>query len=135
MSKLNIKKLAQEIYDSLKDKEGEEFLDVSRKVVHRMKDMRMLSKADSIFGEIGKISDLEHNLIRAEVTSSVKLSKKIVTEIEDEIKRRYKVKEVILSLHDDPKILGGFKIRVRDEIIDSTLLNKISQLQEYLLKN
>lgn len=135
MAKPNIKNLAREIYDSLKDADGQEFLDISREVLQRMRNLQMLSKADAILREIERISDKDNNLIRAEVTSSVKLSKKVISEIEDEIRKRYKVREVVLSLHDDPQILGGFKIKVNDQIIDSTLIKKVSQLQEYLLKN
>ena len=59
--------------------------------------------------------------------------KKIELEIEDFIKKRYKAKNTVLEFEVNEKLLGGIKIQVGDEIIDTTLKNKIKKLENYLI--
>ena len=93
----------------------------------------MLSKSKEIISQLEKIIDKNEEVVRAMISSKEKISKKIVEEVEDFIKKRYKAKNTILEFTIDPKLLGGIKIEVGDEIIDTTLKNKIKKLENYLI--
>lgn len=46
------------------------------------------------------------------------------------IEKKTRINKVITSIN--PEILGGFKLRVGDEVWDETLLNKIYQIKEVI---
>ena len=100
-----------------------------------MQEKHMLIKKDQILEALQKIVDKEENIIRARISTKNKLAEKDLKEIEEFIKRRYDAKEVVLDKKENPKLLGGIKIEVKDEIIDITLANKLHQLQNYLITN
>jgi F-type H+-transporting ATPase subunit delta len=93
----------------------------------------LLSKSKEILAQLEKIIDKNEEIVRAKISSKEKISKKIVDEIEDFIKKRYKAKNTLLEFVIDPKLLGGIKIEIGDEIIDTTLKNRIKKLENYLI--
>lgn len=135
MATVSIKNLATAIYESSKGKEGKE-LDVlmvdSAKLIA---DKHLLGKSEQLLSALEKIIDQEHGVTRATATSKIKLNTKMKEEVEEFIKKRFKAKEVILELKEDPSALGGIKIEIGDEVIDTTLRNRLNQLQNYLITN
>lgn len=94
-----------------------------------------MNKSKEILNGVRKITDKEGGVIRAKVSSRITLEKKIIDEIEDFIKKRYQAQNIVLEFETDKKLLGGIKIEVGDEIIDTTLKNKINKLENYLITN
>ena len=135
MASTSIKNLAQAIYESSLTKEGKE-LDVAiDKCALYLKNKNLLGKKEEILNALEKIVNKENSVIKAKVTTEMKLQTDVTKEIEEFIKKKYKAKEVILEEKVDKKILGGVKIEIEDDIIDVTLRNKIKQLQNYLITN
>ena len=94
-----------------------------------------MGKKEEILKALEKIVNKENGILKAKITTEIKLNEEIVKEIEEFIKKKYKAKEVILELKEDKELLGGIKMEIEDEIIDATLRNKIKQLQTYLITN
>ena len=135
MASISIKNLASAIYESTLSKKGVDLDYVIEKSAIFIKDRNLISKKENILEELEKIINTEEGIMKVKVSSNSKLDEKTEKEINDFIKSKYKAKEVMLDLHEDPKLLGGIKIEIGDEIIDTTLSNKIHQLQDYLIKN
>ena len=135
MATVSIKNLAYAIYESSKDKEGTDLDIVMKNSVQMISDKHLLSKSHLILSELEKIVDNEKGRLRVRVNSKTKITDKAQEEIIDFIKKRFKIKEVILELKEDPKLLGGIKLEIGDEIIDTTLKHKLDQLQNYLITN
>lgn len=135
MAKISVKNLASAIYESLEDKGGAILDSTILNAIYLIRDKHMMGKKDLILDEIQKIIDKKNETIRAKVSSKTKITEKIHKEIEEYIKKKYKVKEVILELKEDQKLLGGTKIEIEDEIIDMTLKGKLNQLHNYLITN
>lgn len=135
MATVSTKTIAQAIYEASHGKEGKDLSVVLENTTKILAAKHLLSKAPEILSELQDIIDKKEGIVRAHVESSHKLSKAIHDEIEDELKKRYKAKEVHLEVTENPKLLGGMKIQVRDEIIDLTLATKINQLQHYLIEH
>ncbi len=135
MAKISVNNLASAIYESLKDKEGISFDESSSNIIKIMQDKHMLIKKDQVLDALQKIVDKEENTVRARISTKNKLVEKDLKEIEDFIKRRYNAGEIVLDKKENPKLLGGIKIEIKDEIIDLTLANKLHQLQNYLITN
>ena len=135
MSKISIKNLAQAIYESSQGKEGVDLDDVIKSSVTFIRDKNLLSKSKDILEALEGIIDKENGVVKARVSAGHKLGNELEKEIEGIIKRKYKADKVIIEEKENPKLLGGIKIEVGDEVIDTTLSNKINQLQNYLIKN
>lgn len=135
MATTSIKNLAQAIYESSLDKEGKE-LDVAiGKCALYLKNKNLLGKKEEILKTLEKIVNKEKGIVKVKVTTEIKLKTEVVKDIEEFIKKKYKIKEVVLEEQVDQKLLGGIKIEIEDDIIDATLANKIKQLQDYLITN
>ncbi len=135
MASISIKNLAYAIYDSSLDKEGKELDSILEKSVVFLQDKNLLGKKKEILEELEKIINRNNGIVKAKISSSEKLKDEGRKEIEDFIKKRYKANEVIIEQEVDPKLLGGIKIEIGDDIIDTTLSSKIHQLKNYLIKN
>ncbi|HAE36903.1 MAG: ATP synthase subunit delta [Candidatus Nomurabacteria bacterium GW2011_GWF2_35_66] len=135
MASISIKNLASAIYESSQDKEGADLESAILKCATYLKNKNLLGKKEEILKALQKIVNKDNGIINAKVSTEIEIKVGAKKEIEEFIKKRYKAKEVILEEKIDPKLLGGIKIEIGDEIIDATLANKIHQLQDYLIKN
>ncbi len=133
MATISINNIARAIYESSLGKDGAELDVVTKKAIDLISKKHLMSKSKEILTELEKIVDKHEEVIRAKISSKIKLNKKITDEIDDFIKKRYKAKNTVLEFIIDEKLLGGIKIEVGDEIIDTTLKNKIKKLQNYLI--
>lgn len=135
MAKISVNNLAQAIYESLKDKDGLSFDATLKNTVSLIRDKHMIGKMEEILKSIQNIIDKEDGVVRVKINTKSKIEDKEILEIEEIIKKKYKVKEVVLDKKENPKLLGGIKIEIGDEVIDMTLINKLHQLQNYLITN
>lgn len=135
MAIISIKNLTQAIYDSSLGKEGKVLDDILLKTATFLKNKNLLGKKEEILKSLEKIINKEQRIIKIKVSAETKLKTETQKEIEEFIKKKYKTKEVIIEEKIDPKLLGGIKIEIGDDIIDATLSNKIKQLQTYLITN
>lgn len=133
MSTISINNIASAIYESSIGKDGVELDAVAKNAASIISKKHLLSKSKEILILLEQIVDKNEEVVRAKISSRIKIDKKINDEIEEFIKKRYKVKNAMLEFKIDPKLLGGIKIEIGDEIIDTTLKNKITKLQNYLL--
>ncbi len=135
MATISVNNIARAIYESSENKTGKELEGVTKRAIDMISKKHLMSKSNEILNELEKIIDKNEEVVRAKISSRIKLDKKINDEIENYIKKRYKAKNTILEYIIDEKLLGGIKIEVGDEIIDTTLKNKIKKLQKYLINS
>jgi F-type H+-transporting ATPase subunit delta len=135
MATISIKNIARAIFESSYGKDGASLDAVTKKAVDLISKKHLLSKSKEVLYELEKIVDKSKEVVRAKISSRIKIDKKETDEIEDFIKKRYKAKNAVLEFSINPKLLGGIRIEVGDEIIDMTLKNKIKKLQNYLITN
>jgi F-type H+-transporting ATPase subunit delta len=133
MATISINNLARAIYESSEKKDGMELDIVMKKAVSLISKKHLMSKSKEILTQLEKIIDKDEEVVRAKISSRIKIDKKVTDEIDDFIRKRYKAKHTVLEFVVDEKLLGGIKIEVGDEIIDMTLKNKIKKLQDYLI--
>jgi ATP synthase F1 delta subunit len=135
MATISIKNIAQAIYESSHDKDEASLNILMKDVVNLINKKRLFTKTDKILKTLEKIIDENNGVTRVKISSHGKLQDKDKKEIEEFIKKKYKSKEVELSIIEDEKLLGGIKIETGDEILDMTLSNKVQKLQNYLIEN
>lgn len=129
------KNFAEAVYESTKGKSGVTLTHALENVVSFMQKNQLIGKKNEILKELEKIIDTDENIVRAKVKSADVLSKKILTELEENLKKKYKAKEVEIDSIVDKKLIDGFTIEIHDEIIDLSLSHRLHQLQTYLIKN
>lgn len=133
MAKFSTNNIAHAIYAATKDKEGKDLDVVIKNTAQMLKNKHLLSRSPDILKKLEEIIDKENGIVKAEVHSKEKLSKKMTEEVGELIRKRYKAKEIMIYHTEDKKLLGGIRIQVGEEIIDLTLKNKLKQLQDYLI--
>lgn len=131
----SIKNLAEAIYQNAKGKNGAELSATLANAVEFMDKHQLLGKSKEILSQLEKIIDKDEKVLRAKVTSSTVLSKKMLEELEENLKKRYKAKDVEIDTKEDSNLINGLKIEANDEIIDLTLRARLHQLQTHLIKN
>jgi F-type H+-transporting ATPase subunit delta len=124
--------IARAIYLMFKDKSSSEQKNISEKVVKFLFKKRLLSKAPEILLRLKKIINGEEGRIEVKVSSPEALNHQTKIHLEQVLKKRYLVKEVVFVENIDKKLLGGIKIEVNDEVVDLSVKNKIEKLKEYL---
>lgn len=135
MATISVNNIASAIYESSQGKDGAELDIVMKKAVNLISKKHLMSKSKEILNQLERIIDKKDGVVRVKISSRIKIDKKIIDEIEDFIKKRYKVKQAVLEFSIDEKLLGGMRIEVGDEIIDVTTKSKIKKLQNYLITN
>jgi ATP synthase F1 delta subunit len=133
--KLSPKTIAEAIHLGSKDKQGKELSVFLEDSVAFLGKNRMIGKYKEILDYLEKLIDKNEKRLRVEVTSAEKLPHKILTELTENLKRRYKAEEIEIDQKEDATLIAGVKVRVLDEVIDMTLSNKLHQLQTHLMKN
>lgn len=135
MPNVSVKNIARAVYESSKGKDESSLSDLFKNTTRLIYKKHLLNKSKEILLELEKIIYKENDTIKVKASSKTKIDKVGQSEIEDFIKKRYKVKNVILDLEINEKLLGGIKIQVGDEIIDTTFKNKLRKLENYLINN
>ncbi len=133
MSKISTKNIALAIHESTKGKTDGALHKSVADVVEYLAKKRLLSKAPDILKQLEKIIDKEEGTVQAKITYKKSPPRKIIDDLEEMLKKRYKAKTILVEEKEDKNVLGGIKIEVGDEILDLTLKNKMNQLENYLI--
>jgi len=77
---------------------------------------------------------LENKILEAEVTSAGDLEEDQIKDIVGRLEKRFRQK-VVPSAATDPRLLGGFRVRVRDEVCDYSVKFHLEKFRERLLNS
>ncbi|NMB99946.1 MAG: ATP synthase F1 subunit delta [Thermoanaerobaculaceae bacterium] len=94
---------------------------------------RRISLWNDIEKEIYEISDQIDGVVRGKIVSFPALSEKEKEEIQKEISAKLN-KKVVLIEETDPKVIGGFKVKIGSKVFDSTFETALAEMKNYLLK-
>ncbi len=133
MAKISNKDIASAIYLTLQGKSGSELAQGLKDATKFLARKRLLSKSPYILNELSDIIDRSEGRIKVKIKSATKIGDHAMHDIKKELLHKYQAKEIQVIEEHDEKLLGGMRIEVNNEVIDLTLKNKITQLQEYLI--
>ena len=134
MATLSNNDIARAIYFAVKGKSPHEQSQMFKRTAQFLNKHRLISKTGEILSRLQKIINEDEGKVVALISSKKKLDEHEKKELSRALSKRYRGKTVVIEEKIDEKLIGGFKIEAEDEQIDVTLRNKISQLQEYLIK-
>lgn len=103
---------------------------VEAKVTRAIKTLRILPRSKAIFAMTEFLTQLkrkerEHTLY---IESTTPLSSSQINKVKKFVEKKSKITKVLVNIN--PEILGGFKLKVGDEIWDETVAGKIRQIKE-----
>ncbi|MDP3973877.1 MAG: F0F1 ATP synthase subunit delta [Candidatus Daviesbacteria bacterium] len=101
-----------------------------KKALSILKDLKSLPRSQAIFAVSEFLKGLKKRQDQATlvIESSVPLSKPQYRSIVKKMKKEFLINEAKNIVN--PEILGGFKIKIGDTVLDYSLSNKISQVRE-----
>jgi F-type H+-transporting ATPase subunit delta len=133
MKRSDEKKIGEFLFDTLTEsKSASEDKRVIDAFVHTLTNKRLLDHADSILNELSCKIDETKGIIRADVIVSEPLSHAAQSIIRSALVKRYAVKDIILAERIDPTVIGGIKIKIKDEVFDATIKNRLVTLAKKL---
>ena len=135
MATISNNDIARAIYLHTKDLGGSALDGAIKKSVVFLARRNLLGKSADILKSLQKMVYDEAGALEVKVSSKDKLSEESKKEISSILKKRYGDKELIWQDHIDETVLGGFKLEIKDELIDMTLKSKIKNLQKHLIEH
>ena len=133
MAKISIQNIAQAIAENTRGKSGGDLEMANKNTVQFLHKKKLLGRSEEILESVGKILDKENGVVRVKILSAKKIESHEQKEIEENIKNKYGAKEIVSEYIEDKDLLGGMKIVIGDEILDSTYRNKLNQLANHLI--
>lgn len=108
---------------------------LENQVVKSIKILKSVSKTEAIFAlseylKALKRKQREHTLL---IETTIPLSTSQIAKVKKIVEKKVKVTKIVTQIN--PEILGGFKIRVGDEIVDETILGRIKQIKEAIVSS
>ena len=134
MATLSNNDIAQAIYLSFKDKKENETATLTANVIKFLVKKRLFSRSKDILARFEKIVNKEQGILNIEVSSIKKLDDTTKDNLKKILEKKYKAKQILFTEKIDQSLLGGIKIKVKVEVIDLTIFNKLKKLQEYLTR-
>ena len=134
MTRITPKNFALALYSATKGKVGGDFEKLIKRGVQVLQDKRMIGKSKDILSALEHIVDTDTGTVRMKVTTAKKLESEKRMKLEHEIKEKYKAKVVISEYFEKAELLGGMRVEVGDEVIDSTYKNGLQKLEKFLIQ-
>ncbi|KIS04248.1 ATP synthase F1 sector delta chain [Paucilactobacillus wasatchensis] len=88
----------------------------------------------AIIDEFERRYDIYKQRVHADVVTAVKLDETQKSELVQTFAKRIGAKQVLLSEHVDPTILGGAIMSANNQTLDGSLSSKIEQIRRLLVK-
>ena len=134
MTKISSKNIAEAVYEATEGKSGGDLEVAIKRSAQILKDKRMLGKSDEVISALSNIFDKKTGTIRAKITTAKNIKQEEKSRLENEIKERYKAQNVISEFFEKEELLGGMKVEVGDEVLDSTYSHKLHKLEKFLMQ-
>lgn len=132
--KISSKNIAEALYASTKGKTGNELALTLKHGVKILSKKRLLGQSQDIMKALQNIIDKKDNVVRAKIITAKSLSSEEKKKVEHQIKEKYKVELIVSEFFENSDLLGGMRIEVKDEVLDTTYKNKLQRLEKFLIK-
>ncbi len=98
------------------------------KVMAEANDLELLGE---VADRIDQVSTGKLTVLKAEVTSAIKLTEKEQTQIRARLVEEHG-EDLVFTFTVDPALLGGLRVRVGDHLVDNSVASRLSALRESL---
>ena len=134
MAKISSKNIAEAVYNATVGKSKQNLVAVLKRSAQMFQKKRMLNKSGEILSALQDIFDKKEGAIRMKVMTAGDIGYEEKSKLENEIKEKYKAKIVISEFFEKKELLGGMRVEIGDEVIDSTYRKKLHELENFLMQ-
>jgi F0F1-type ATP synthase delta subunit len=134
MPKTSPKNIAEAIYTASQNKSGADLEAVLKRAALFLKNKRLLNRGDTVLALLEDIIDKKTNTIRAKITTRERMDDRERKHIEESIRERYKAEKVVSEFFEDGEVLGGMRVEVGDEVLDTTYRKRLQKLEKFLIQ-
>lgn len=133
--KYTSKQYAEALYEILKDKSSDEKLALFQNFIKLLKSKKDFKKLRFIESELLEIERSEKNIVDVEILSPFTVSNKT----KNEIKKIFSFfvsgdeKEIRIKNKIDEDLIGGFKARMGDYLVDASVRNLLLKLKKNIV--
>ncbi len=132
MGILTNNEIAENIFSLIKNTNQKGLVEIIEKVVF-LDRQRLAGQTKIILSSIKDILYKQNKILEVDLISAILLENSQKEKLSLILKNSFDANEIIFNEKIDKDVLGGFKIEVKDEVIDLTLRKKILKLQEHLI--
>lgn len=125
------KKQLQKIIRQLTDASFEEGKLRESQVVKSIKILKSFPQSVEALGEYLKSIKAVQRKYTMVVETSIPLHPSTLKKMRKIVEKRNKITKVLVNVN--PEILGGFKLKIGDEVWDESILGKINQVKEVII--
>lgn len=133
MNKISTKNIIEAIEKEVSGKTGGELQASIKKIVRFLYNRKLLNKSKEILDGLEEKINKKEGRIKVKIKSAKKISDEKKKELEQHLKSKYKAIHIEGIYSEDKNLLGGMRIEVGEEVIDTTYRNKLNQLEKYLI--
>lgn len=126
--KFTAEKYARVLYDITDGKSEDEISSAISSFVSILKENEDLAIYKEITKRFESLWKEKKSVVEAEVISASDLDESRISDIKEFLKEKYKKKNSIVKIVKDSSVVGGFIIRVEDEVIDASISGKLKRL-------
>lgn len=134
MARLSNNDIANAIYIGAKNKQGNDLNLFMQDVVKFLVQKKLFSKRKDILKTLEKIIDKDNSLLQVNLYTKNKIDENFKKELSSILQKKYQVKNIIFNEKINENLIDGFRLEIDDEIIDTSISNKLKKLQTYLTK-
>jgi F-type H+-transporting ATPase subunit delta len=132
--KISVKQYSQTLFDLTDGKSEQEILGIVSKFAELLKKDGQLKNSQKIMDKFSAIYNDAHQIVEARVISARELSVAQITDVKEFVKKKYLAKDVVIENAVNEKVRGGLIIKVRDEVIDGSVVSQLKRLKNELMK-
>lgn len=123
------KKQLQKIVRNLSETSFKDGIVLEAQVIKAIKALKTLPKPEAIeaLGEYLKAIKRMERQFTMYIETAIPLPEATVRKMRKIVEKKSKITKIVTNIN--PEILGGFKLRVGDEVWDETILGKIEQVK------
>lgn len=134
MRKIGTKEYAELLFSITQETSEQECTQLLQGFVSLLSKHRVLSRITAIEKQYSQLVDEREGRLRAVLQSPIPIPALTRTEIENELKIIFDKKEILLHEMIDPTLIGGWKIRTENYLIDRSIQGRLDKLKATLIK-
>lgn len=134
MTKISPKIVAEALYLATNGKSGQDLDLALQRALQFLRNKHMLGQSEEVLRILQNIIDEKSGTVRAKIITAKKLTSEERKKIEHGIKEKYQAQAVVSNFFEKMELLGGMRVEVKDEVLDTTYKNKLRQLEKFLIR-
>jgi F-type H+-transporting ATPase subunit delta len=106
--------------------------EAGRNFLHLLFDKARIDELPAVARELGRLSDLKQNRLRAEVVSAIPISEATLMQLKSSLER-ITGKVLVISKREDSSLIGGMVTRVGDMMYDGSIKTQLNRMKDKML--